>query len=394
MHIRLPVFLVAILLVASAPAHAAATTALWTPVIPGVPRPGGATFMMLNDVAATSSSDVWAVGTASGNASQAVSAHWNGTDWNLVPTPEISEFEYNLEAIDTLSTQDVWTVGHGRPAGSGWDIPTTAIVGRYDGAAWSVVPTPPPAAGISQMLTDVDMVSTADGWIVGWTAGSALAGPESWQPSAMRWQNGQWVRTAVPSLPGGNAMLNAVHARSATDVWAVGSHGNAALVMHWDGVQWSQVGVPHGVPAEAGNVLWAVTAVSATEVWAVGTTCVWDDAGGTATCQPLAMRLSGGGWQLVPTAGDGGTQLTDVVARSADDVWVVGYEGPVLGQEEANHVEHWDGQRFTTVPAPSAGGMLLGALASALQAAIVIPGTDVLWAVGWQDNDAQVIRYG
>jgi hypothetical protein len=236
------------------------------------------------------------------------------------------------------------------------------------------------------------MVSATDGWAVGQSAGPLSTGLESWQPLVMRWTGAQWVTADLPHVDGGNATLEAVFVRASDDVWAVGHQADSALVMHFDGTRWARIGVPRGGASGTDDALLAVNAVAAGDVWAVGTTCVWVQDPGFVSCQPLALRLSGGAWQVVPTAGDGGTHLVDVVARSAGDVWVVGYDGPP-GRQEANHVEHWDGLGFTTVPTMS-GFSTQSGLASALEAVARIPGTAELWAVGWQGAQAQVIRHG
>ena len=104
---------------------------------------------------------------------------------------------------------------------------------------------------------------------------------------------------------------------------------------------------------------------------------------------------------MLHTAGDGSSEMTDVVARAANDIWLIGYDR-IEGQE-SNHIQRWDGQGFIRVPAPpvpNAGpfGVQEG-LASALSAGTLIPGTDELWAVGWIADatgrgDTQVISHG
>jgi hypothetical protein len=52
---------------------------------------------------------------------------------------------------------------------------------------------------------------------------------------AVHWNGKVW--RAVP-CPGGLNRLDAVSARTAADVWAVGSSDGNALVVHWDGTTW------------------------------------------------------------------------------------------------------------------------------------------------------------
>lgn len=384
---RLPMILTIALLAASLPAHAAADETAWAPVTPVFAPPDNLSAVGLNDVAAVSPADVWAVGGGWSDIEEPLIAHWTGTGWRPVEAPSAPNLQYSLSAVDAVSARDVWAVGNGMPSPAPDFLPVP-VIAHYDGATWSLVPVPAPPSSNSEVLTDVDMTSGTDGWTVGWRAGSPT---EPLRPLVMRWRHGRWVTVRLPDLGGDNAMLDHVYARAGNDVWAVGSQGDSALVMHFDGGRWRRIAVPHGGVADAVNGLRAVTAVSAGEVWAVGSACVPVADG--AACQPLILRLSGGVWRVVPTAGDRGTNLQDVVARSSDDVWAVGYDLPAGGQE-ADYAEHWDGQRFTTVPTDGGSVSTRGDLASALEAVTRIPGTAELWAVGWQAGDAQVIRHG
>lgn len=390
---RLPVVLTIALLAVPLPASATVAEAPWAPVAPALARPENLKSAGLSDVAAVSPTDIWAVGGGWSDIEETLIEHWTGAGWQRVKEPSVPNFHYDLWAVDAVSARDVWAVGDGSTPEQ-WPR-ATAVIAHYDGTSWSVVPAPVPPSSNSAVLANsdtlsgVDMLSATDGWAVGWRDTWFDTGETTEQPLVMRWQNGQWVRAGLPDIDDG--MFEHVYARADNDVWAVGSSGRSALVMHFDGVRWSRIGVPHGGVADAVNGLRAVTAVSAGEVWAVGSACVQLDEG--TACQPLILRLSGGVWRVVPTAGDSGTNLVGVVARSSDDVWMVGYDLPAGGQE-ANYAEHWDGQRFTTVPADAGSVSTRGDLASALEAVTRIPGTAELWAVGWQAGNPQVIRHG
>jgi len=389
----LPTILTGVLLATSAPTGETG----WTPVIPALPRPEAVESVSLSDVTATSSNDVWVVGDDGWSGSgQPLTAHWDGAGWAIVPTPEIADFDYKLRAVDAVAPQDVWAVGNGIvvPPGAGWTTARpTRMVTHFDGAAWSIVPAPAPAVGTTYTLEDVDMVSATDGWAVGVFWGTATDMPDRWQPVALRWQGGQWVRVSLPHVPGGNAAFEAVHARAANDVWAVGHQGERSLVMHFDGTSWRRISVAHAGGSGVGNTLRAVTAVSATDVWAGGRACEWVD--GSASCGPVVLHLSGGVWRVVPTDGGLGTQIWGVAARSADDVWLVGYDEQTVPGQETNYLEHWDGVRLTRVPVPAAPAVApMSGLASALESITLVPGSSELWAVGWHGSDAQVIRHG
>nr|BFE74417.1 hypothetical protein GCM10020092_077180 [Actinoplanes digitatis] len=86
----------------------------------------------------------------------------------------------------------------------------------------------------------------------------------------------------------------------------------------------------------------------------------------------------------------GGTEVAALVAFGPDDVWTLGYQ-LLPNNRKADHVEHWDGKRFTaedtglpTLPPPGGNQGELGS-ATPIFAAAGVPETGELWAVGWSD---------
>jgi hypothetical protein len=71
----------------------------------------------------------------------------------------------------------------------------------------------------------------------------------------VRADNWAWTKAA------NNANLNSIDMISSTDGWAVGSDG---IIIHWDGVSWSNVTSPTGA------WLSCVDMVSSTDGWIVG----------------------------------------------------------------------------------------------------------------------------
>src|SRR5206468_10266961 len=115
--------------------------------------------------------------------------HWDGTQWNVVPSANTNTSTNRLYAVTAISANDVWAVGEYEFS----TLPSDVLVTHWDGTAWRVVQVP---------------------------------------------------------YGGFYSELRAVSASSATDVWAVGV-SNAmgdmplSLVMHWNGTDWA-------IPANAG----------------------------------------------------------------------------------------------------------------------------------------------
>ncbi len=129
------------------------------------------------------------------------------------------------------------------------------------------MPAVGPAASftVGGQLDGVAVASAASVWAVGT---SSLG-----NPLAVRWDGRAWTRVPTPggdrlTSPSGGS-LNGVAALSARDAWAVGAGMyNKALIEHWDGRAWTLV----YSPALESIGLDAVAATSPGNAWAVGRT--------------------------------------------------------------------------------------------------------------------------
>src|SRR5579884_2944829 len=265
----------------------------WTVVATPSPA-GGSDF--LTAASMVSSTDAWAVGNTSEGplGSKAIILHWDGASWKQVPDPDPAVY---LVGVSTSTATDGWAVGYKgkRPAMLHWD-----------GNSWQAVALP---VGRHGSLNGVSSLSPTDAWAVG-----AYGAPNPSKPLVLHWNGTSWKTVSVP-VARGHQYLTAVSARTAGDVWAVGSE-----VVHWNGKRWKRVA------AFTGSGLTAVSAHTATDVWAVGS-------------QPpentLTIHWNGRRWRIVasPSPGGPGTGalLAGVSARGARNVWAVGDYGTPSG---------------------------------------------------------------
>ena len=167
---------------------------------------GFVNFCNVNAVKAFAPDDVWAAGNGMWNGfSGPLLFHWNGTEWRTVDIG-LNQQQLSLQALDGLSSQDLWAVGDGGGTGS------ANVVVRGDGTTWQTV------GGLSTPKTPGVAVGS-DG--VPWVAASfPLATFRSYGP-------GGWTLAMAPAPAGASGTTyNAITAVPGTDqVIAVGNAG-------------------------------------------------------------------------------------------------------------------------------------------------------------------------
>lgn len=306
---------------------------------PGVP------FNFLEDIAAVSPSDMWAVGLVSAPGDTEWTSfllHWDGTGWTQAPAPDAGAMHANqLNSVAADTTDDVWAVGSSYPWNDG--EPQTLLVQHWDGTSWTDVAAPLPTGADQSVLTGVSAVSPTNAWAVGYSiTGKADA------PLIEHWNGTVWKVVGSPALTG-SAQLNSVTGSSAHDLWATGTvqtgtNSADTVVEHYDGTGWSVVTSPDG--SQPSNTLYDVTSVSPDDVWAVGVTA--DSA--THLTQSLIEHWDGTSWTVVPSANPS-RRTTNTIAVSgsaADDAWTVGYA--IKGHARDKPLtEHWDGTSWTSI---------------------------------------------
>ena len=85
----------------------------------------------LADVAATSASNAWAVGTTGRLRSKPLIVHWNGTAWKQVPSPSPGTFA-GLSGVAATSASNAWAVGDSTSGSS-----SNALILRWNGKTWT-----------------------------------------------------------------------------------------------------------------------------------------------------------------------------------------------------------------------------------------------------------------
>lgn len=334
-----------------------AQTAPWTVVPSPDASPGN---NQLDAVATITATDVWAVGAAEnaiGN-NQPLAEHWDGTSWSIVPTPSVEVG--NLLGVAAVSSTDVWAAGSLLLSSRG----NTASFIHWNGRKWTVAKS---GVVANSTIFGITAVASNDLWAVGEVENQTTFNE---QTLIEHWNGKTWSVVASPNATGQFSILNGVTAVSASDIWAVGRFEDASntvhtLTEHWDGTAWSIVASPDGVGFE--SELNSATALSASDVWAVG------DSAGSGT---LTEQWNGTTWSVVASPSVAtNSSLTGVAAVTASDIWATGITFTSSSVFQA-FIEQWNGTSWSIVPSPNPGS------ASFLSGAAADPVSGQAWAVG------------
>jgi hypothetical protein len=256
-------------------------------------------------------------------------------------------------------------------------------------ASWHVVKSPNfNFPDDTSQLSDVSASSATNVWAVG-----KHGNINGFQPVVIRWNGQTWKR--IPPPPSFTEITN-VYAFSPTSVWVSGPWKTdtdfGVGLAHWNGSTWAIHHVnDHGNLAD-------IDAISPTDIWAAASS-------NTQLSCP-SERWNGHNWFSVtisscPAPGVLVSNSADVAAISDDDVWVL-EQGGNNGFDLAT-AEHWNGQSWTSTPLPSWGNYSWAYGISATSAGNVWvagtaqadnpPSTNFGWAARWDATSGTWIPY-
>jgi hypothetical protein len=143
--------------------------------------------------------------------------HWNGTAWSIVTSRNATTSNL-LTGVAAVAANDVWAVGYTITT-DGSNQPDKTLIEHWNGTAWSLVTSPSPAS--NDTLTGVAARSAADVWAVGTRLDRSGAIPIG-RTLTEHWNGTAWSVVASPNVGANDNLLNGVSAATG-DVWAVGS---------------------------------------------------------------------------------------------------------------------------------------------------------------------------
>lgn len=170
----------------------------------------------LDSVATVSAHNIWAVGlyTNKSQIGQTLIEHWNGTKWSIIASPDAGSGFNSLQGVAALSSTDVWAVGdYLNPS-----YPSLTLTEHWNGSRWNIIPSPSPG-GSENPLTGVAIVSASNIWAAGYYDSG-----RPYQTLTEQKIGTNWSVISSPNVGAGDNQLYSIAAISAHNIWAVGSY--------------------------------------------------------------------------------------------------------------------------------------------------------------------------
>ncbi len=333
-------------------------------------------------IAGRSASDIWAVGSLlpfpSATILQNLALHYNGTTWTHVKTPDVGSEGNQLYGVAALPDGTAWATGI-YVQGSGHT--GRALTMHWNGSKWTIVPAANPGSG-DDMLFSAAAVSDSDVWAVGSDSGSN----GFFHPLIEHWNGQHWTAVRIRGIgSGANGSLSSVTS-SGGGVWATGQlsgdGSDRQVVLHlvrggWVVVPERTVRTPGGAIADAyPNSI----ANSPTGLWITGEDRAGHSGFSTLVEGPVAHRPTEVSTPD-PTLQDNYLQAIAPV-NGGKEAWAVGDDIPVSTGNANSLIEYGSATLGWTVvasPDPSANGNNI------LDGILALSDTNV-WAVGEFDG--------
>jgi len=237
---------------------------------------------LIFDVTASSSNDVWAVGTyISAGTAFTLIEHWDGSAWTQIAGANPTNFDNELFAVSAFSSTDAWAVGE---MTSSSISPAQSLAEHWDGTAWSQITTL--NSSFDNEILWVQALEAGHAVGVGFgnhsvdSLGNTIT-PRMSQAWDLKFGPATPVNTSIGTGlgSGDNALIGV--AMSGAAVWAVGYSRSTipaprvtlAIPATWNAsthtLTWGSPGAAAS-PGAGNSVLDAVTAVSPYGFWATG----------------------------------------------------------------------------------------------------------------------------
>jgi PKD repeat protein len=280
------------------------------------------------------------------------------SSWRVAALPQPPNSGKGEEAFGVSCLQPDECVA----VGENWDLgvhTSVTLAELWDGASWSVMPTPNPSGldegwqyGRYAVLHGVSCASATSCVAVGHYKGPS----ETVEPLAEVWDGSGWSLTDPAHPPGStSAALDDVSCATSTNCVAAGYYASGpgayrTLIERWDGAKWS-VETPPNPTGSSSSWLAGISCTSTSICFAAGAY----QAGSIE--KTLVERWSGETWSVQSTPNPGSrdeARLEAISCPASSACTAVGYYrgGPTL----VTLAEHWDGAQWAAQSTPTPDG--------------------------------------
>jgi hypothetical protein len=340
--------------------------------------------VLLAAITAPAANDAWASGvsvTSKGADTREVMEHWNGRSWTQVSLPSsVASVWPNLDGafqvMGASSGSNVWAFGQ-TPGGKRGDAYL-----RLSGRRWTTG-TLPGSKSRDTVVNAVEVLSSSDVWAFGGQAN--LGSSESaFTPYAAHFNGKRWSTFAVP----GTNAIAAVSAVTSGNMWAVtGTTTISSLfstpgpststVLHWNGSSWREAAVqPSALPADAD--LTAITAGPGNRL-TIGGEVVNSD---TVSTSAFVDQFNGTAWSSAPSTlanfGKGG-EVASLVPNGHGGLWALSSSIDT----SASQLWQYSGGRWSSPVSPKFGNRLCE-----LMQLVSVSGGKSVWAAATAGTDS------
>jgi hypothetical protein len=307
----------------------------------------------LSSVSCLSSTDCTAVGFSdSGTQHRALVERWNGATWSVVPIASpAGSVLLGVSCVSTSFCMAVGTQATGQTSG----VATKTFITRWNGTSWFSQTSVNPATYLNT-LADVSCPTTTS---------CAAVGSQEFTSAPVntlveRFDGESWRLESSPTISGAtNTRFADVRCVDASNCIAVGSSfksttGTTTLTEKWTGSTWTIVTSPNANSSGKSNSsLLGVSCTSSNRCTAVG-----GGAGASPNYLSLAERWSGTTWTLQSTPNLSSStfdQLNAVACTSAILCQAVG-EATVGGPGHVPLAEMWNGSTWVLLSTQTPAG--------------------------------------
>jgi hypothetical protein len=170
---------------------------------------------------------------------EALAEAWGGSTWTILPTANVPGTSANLLAVSCWIQDECIAVG-GRGANSGRGV---SLAEKWDGSAWTFLPTPSPKGFRIERLTTVSCSSASACTAVGFRMKSGRE-----VSLAETWDGATWLVQDTRD-ESNYTVLSGVSCSAPSACTAVGEgtgrKGVVTLAETWDGATWTIESTPH-----------------------------------------------------------------------------------------------------------------------------------------------------